>query len=259
LGDDVVIASGRVAKEYQAIMKEIGVEIGLHKSLISTSGRALEFAKRTFLDGEDVSPISFKEFVVARKSIADLLELSRKYSLSLGGILSLLGYGYRAKASLSKRLPLLSRRLRNLVVACYGPTGPFFHDLKTWLGMKSLTSVYRDLEGKVQSLIPILIEQESKRLLELLDQIQPLVGLAKRLGTVYRDREHYGAVSRSADRDTQPHPGTERSVPPCITDSLNETVYREAFLDTVIAVRDLRTQLEELSPSSLETGTLEGL
>lgn len=124
--------------------------------------------------------------------------------------------------------------------------------------MKSLTSTYKKLEEKAQSLIPRFIECEFKRISDLLDQLEPLIAKAKTLGTVSRDREHYGTLPRTDDRDT-PHPGTERKTPKSIVASLNETVYRNAFLDSVIAVRDLRNQLEVLSPAHLEIGGLEGL
>jgi hypothetical protein len=124
LGDDVVIARSCVAKEYAAIMRSLDVGIGDHKSLVSLSGKAMEFAKRTFFKGKDVSMIPFAEFVIGRLSLAGLLELTRKYSLSFGQMLSVLGYGYRAKASASKRLFSLPKRLRNYIVTFYGPGGP---------------------------------------------------------------------------------------------------------------------------------------
>jgi hypothetical protein len=45
LGDDIVIADKAVAREYLNIMEELGVGIGLAKSLISSS-KTIEFAKR---------------------------------------------------------------------------------------------------------------------------------------------------------------------------------------------------------------------
>jgi hypothetical protein len=47
------------------------------------------------------------------------------------------------------------------------------------------------------------------------------------------------------------------TVPQEVVDSLNETVYREAFLDTVADARDLRAKVEELEV--VEITTLEGL
>jgi hypothetical protein len=55
------------------------------------------------------------------------------------------------------------------------------------------------------------------------------------------------------------HPGIERTTPLFIIDSLNETVYRERFLDSYIAARDLRTKLEEIILTSLDWGVMEEL
>jgi hypothetical protein len=99
---------------------------------------------------------------------------------------------------------------------------------------------------RVHHLVRLFFESEVKLILEFLDSYQPLIKVAKELGTVYRDREHYGTTSRGADRSPQ-HPGIESATPKEVIDSLNETVYREAFLDLVISARDLRTKLEEIS------------
>jgi hypothetical protein len=69
LGDDLVIANHRVARRYLQLLKELGVECGLHKSILSKKGIGLEFAKSTFIDKHNVSPISLDELVV---SISDL-------------------------------------------------------------------------------------------------------------------------------------------------------------------------------------------
>nr|QDH91382.1 MAG: RNA-dependent RNA polymerase [Mitovirus sp.] len=242
----MVIARDCVAKEYAGIMTSLDVGIGAHKSLISTTGKAMEFAKRTFLNGVNVSMVPFAEFVVGRQSLAGLLELTRKYSLSFGQMLSVLGYGYRAKASASKRLFSLPKRLRNYIVTFYGPGGPGYKGLKGWLPLKSVTSLYKTSVTRVHGLCKLFFESEIRLILEYLDSYSDLIAAAKRLGTVYRDREHYGTVSRGADRASK-HPGIEATTPSEVVDSLNETVYREAFLDSVIAARDLRTKLEELS------------
>lgn len=47
LGDDLVIANKVVAMEYLKLLKELGMEVNLSKSLLSDNGRCLEFAKRT--------------------------------------------------------------------------------------------------------------------------------------------------------------------------------------------------------------------
>jgi hypothetical protein len=55
LGDDIVIANRNVAEQYQILMKGLGLEINLSKSLISTEG-VIEFAKRWFHNDIDLSP-----------------------------------------------------------------------------------------------------------------------------------------------------------------------------------------------------------
>lgn len=352
LGDDVVIAGKSVATQYAQLMKFMDVGIGDHKSLVSPVGNALEFAKRTFRKGVDVSMVPFAEFVMCRQSLAGLLELVRKYGLTLGQTLSVLGYGYKAKANASKRLFSMPKRLRNYILAYYGPGGPGYSGLKSWLPMRSVTSTYKTADARVSSLVTRFFETEVKLALEILDGWLPLVEEARRLGTVYRDREHYGTVPRgeaglvskitnpdltweigadfgnvklidgvwmrpqtleeynaslalafymdrdpnksplmqvlevpseapwvrtsapifqqdgidtqqptplSPTRDTKIHPGIERSTPRSIVDSLNETVYREAFLDSTINYRDLRTKLEELSISTLDWAGIEDL
>lgn len=49
LGDDIVIFDSKVATKYLDIMRNLGVEINLSKSISSKSGTALEFAKRTVI------------------------------------------------------------------------------------------------------------------------------------------------------------------------------------------------------------------
>jgi len=271
LGDDVVIASKSVATQYELLMRRMGVGIGAHKSMVSGSGKALEFAKRTFYNGMDVSPISFREFVVGRQSLDGLLELIRKYSLSLGQTMSVLGYGYKAKANASSRLVLLPKRLRNYILAYYGPLGPAYKGLAFWLPMKSVSSRYNFID-RVEVLVLRFFQSEIVLILSKLDDLRPLLEDAKRLGTVKRDREHYMSQERSNKaawvKDlpspveggrTDSHPGIERTTPLFIIDSLNETVYRERFLDAYIAARNLRTKLEEMVLETLDWGTLDTL
>jgi hypothetical protein len=70
LGDDLVIANHRVAKQYLKIIKHLGVECGLHKSILSRKGIGLEFAKSTFIDKHNVSPISLDELSVSLSDLA---------------------------------------------------------------------------------------------------------------------------------------------------------------------------------------------
>jgi hypothetical protein len=120
LGDDIVIANGRVAREYLIICREIGVKVGIHKSLISRNG-CLEFAKRFFVSGVDASPISLLEIGAATRSLVAMLEIGKKYNLSLPNIVAILGYGYKVRGRLTKYITELTPRIRHLSILYYSP------------------------------------------------------------------------------------------------------------------------------------------
>jgi hypothetical protein len=114
LGDDIVIANGLVAREYVRLMAELGVGIGLAKSLISRKG-GLEFAKRFFVASGDASPVAFKELFAARGNLSSMIAFARKWSLRVAGILDIMGQGFRVKASLTKRYNAMPRKVANLL------------------------------------------------------------------------------------------------------------------------------------------------
>lgn len=249
LGDDVVIGNHDVAKTYLEIMDSLGVRVSLHKSLSSETGTALEFAKRFFRKKEDCSGAPIPEFVVARNSLLAMMELVKKYSLTLGQMLSVLGYGYRAKGKVNGRLLSLPSRIRNYVLAYYGPSGPKWDGFKTYLLTKSVGTAYEASQRKVTHLVKRMVEVERQALLQRLDSLAPLLEAMKRLVIVYRDREHYAGLGTDVVLQSDgwtPRFGSQSR----IMDSLRETVYRDAFLDSIADLRNLRTQVEELDPSS---------
>jgi hypothetical protein len=268
LGDDIVIANKKVAKEYERLMTALGVEIGLHKSLVSVRGLALEFAKRFFLKGKDASMAPVAEYWAAKGNLPAATQLCHKYMLTLSQFLTVMGYGYRSKASVTARLVSLPKRLRNYILSYYSPAGPGFKDLKAFFSLRSVNSTYKVNEVKTAVLVKSFFETEIKRLLSRIDDLDPLVKEIKTLITVARDREHYGAVARGADRqvvfrdlnliDGKTDAIDWHLVGP-IMDSIKETVYREAFWDTLIELRDLRTRLEELNADSLTWESFENL
>jgi hypothetical protein len=103
LGDDIIIWNRPVALTYLRWMDILGVEIGLAKSVISPKGKGLEFAKRTLIDGEDVSPIPFKEQSSAHRNMASGIQFSIKYNMSMLEYIRFLGYGYKVDPSKSNR------------------------------------------------------------------------------------------------------------------------------------------------------------
>jgi hypothetical protein len=135
LGDDVVIADRLVAQRYLSIMKEIGVDISLAKSLVSNTS-SLEFAKRTWVGGRDCSPVSLAEMLVALRSLGALGELVAKNMkfgvIRISSVARFCGFGFRNLA----RLPIvlgLGNRLSGLIAYLCRPGGIWPMPLEAWL------------------------------------------------------------------------------------------------------------------------------
>jgi hypothetical protein len=86
LGDDLVIANTLVKDSYLKLMEDLGVKVNVSKSLLSPKGRALEFAKRFYLDNQNLSPISIKEILNSCRGLGSAYDLSEKYNLSLSSL-----------------------------------------------------------------------------------------------------------------------------------------------------------------------------
>lgn len=132
LGDDVVIGDRGVAEAYYAILQTLGVEISLHKSLISNSG-AFEFANRFFIKRGtlDLSPISMRALLLGRSTMG-LLTLYQKYSIKKWSVLFRIGgAGYRV---LGKLLHHRSNRWQRLWVVLHKPRGDCPLAFEFWLG-----------------------------------------------------------------------------------------------------------------------------
>lgn len=141
LGDDIVIANHAVTLAYQALLLEIGVEYGLAKSLISSTG-GFEFAKRTFARGKDVSGISLMAVGVAKADHAVLEQILTRFGTNstlmetLRRAAKVLGYGYRAVARLPAVLQTKSR-LQGLCILLSRPGAPWGLPVMEWLLQKS--------------------------------------------------------------------------------------------------------------------------
>lgn len=98
LGDDLVIVDKPVAKSYIWLMTKIGVAINLNKSILSPSGKGLEFAKRTFIDGMDVSPISLRDLSLSLVpgNVSNWVAFAKSHSLDFFAQAKILGYGFSA-------------------------------------------------------------------------------------------------------------------------------------------------------------------
>lgn len=136
LGDDIVILGKDVAARYQVLCSDLGVTIGLAKSLISSNG-SFEFAKRFYYKGEDCSPTSVREYWVALNSLPAFSELiarlkNQNPSLRLSDVLRGAKYGFRSVGKLTQRMVELGNtRFANLLVILMLPGAPFGQPLAT--------------------------------------------------------------------------------------------------------------------------------
>jgi hypothetical protein len=125
LGDDIVIYNKSVAHKYLEIIRDLGVECGLAKSVLSYKGIGLEFAKKTFYRGVNVSPTPLREFVMALKSYQGIVAYGKTYNLTKGTLVKILGFGYRVLGGLDRPLWKQNVRVRTLLFILMIPTsGP---------------------------------------------------------------------------------------------------------------------------------------
>jgi hypothetical protein len=117
LGDDLVIFDREVAKQYLIIMEDLGVGIGIAKSLRSND--CFEFAKRYIYRNEALPMVSFRELDVSMRSLDALVQLLQRHrgtSWRMADVMKLKGFGFRAIGNLTARLELLPTYRRLLIV-----------------------------------------------------------------------------------------------------------------------------------------------
>jgi len=132
LGDDIVIADDAVAKQYVQLCTHLGVSIGLAKSLVS-KGKTLEFAKKFFRNGEDLSGLPIKYWAAARCSMGVAASLAVWYpSGSMYNFVRALGAGFKGPSALGSHWGKLPLRLRVLAVFLTQPLGGGKFAFKEW-------------------------------------------------------------------------------------------------------------------------------
>jgi hypothetical protein len=104
LGDDLVLGSRKVKDSYLKILSDIGVKCGLHKSILSPKGVGAEFAKSTFIDGVNVSPVSWLELQTALRDLSAWVAFANKNGLSLVRQFRILGFGYISRRKSFRKL-----------------------------------------------------------------------------------------------------------------------------------------------------------
>jgi hypothetical protein len=181
LGDDVVIAHREVAHQYVLIMKEIGVGIGFHKSVISNN-RSLEFAKRYFFRGVEVTPLPLLGISTGWLGVSMVPEVISVVERLTGQVLSsfqigkFLGVGFKACSGADHNLLWkLPRRLRSVLVLLLHPGAPRgAPELWSWLRAKSLRGQAlvepKSVEGLGKYLVRWATKDRFPRLLRLLGE-----------------------------------------------------------------------------------------
>jgi len=110
LGDDLVLGDRRVAAQYLVLLQELGVSVGLAKSIISKNkySKGVEFAKKTLLvirgKIHNVSPIPFKEVNSALSDIASWAAFAQTHKLPFHLQAKILGHGYKTEVSCFRRM-----------------------------------------------------------------------------------------------------------------------------------------------------------
>nr|QDH88455.1 MAG: RNA-dependent RNA polymerase [Mitovirus sp.] len=129
LGDDVVIGHRGVALEYTRIMQEIGVKIGFNKSIVS-GNLSLEFAKRFFYKGEEVTPLPLVGIACGWLGVTGVPEVLKASEARTGRLPSLfcilrsMGLGLKVSSKAANgRLMDLSKRARSIVLLITRPGG----------------------------------------------------------------------------------------------------------------------------------------
>jgi hypothetical protein len=141
LGDDIVIFNRDVASQYLKIMCDLGVEINLVKSVVSTT--SFEFAKRFIHQNQNLSPVSFKEMDVASHNLDSLIMLYKRFlgeDWKLSSIAKFSGAGYRVLSKIGSSLDEMSLFWANLVRYCSIP-GTFNKSAPDWLSWLSLSQI----------------------------------------------------------------------------------------------------------------------
>jgi hypothetical protein len=158
LGDDIVIADDQVAREYRLLCQEIGLGIGIAKSLVAR-GKTLEFAKKFFFRGEQVSGLPIKFWAAAQNSIGVVHALSAWYpSGTLANFVRSLGVGFKGASKVDAAWDVVPRRLKVLLVLLTQPiTGGLFA-MPTWpdwlLSHSATQKVHQDALSELTAFSP---------------------------------------------------------------------------------------------------------
>lgn len=159
LGDDVVIGHKKVATSYLEVLAICGVKCGLHKSLLSPNGLALEFAKRTWYKGKDISPITIRDLSASLLTIPSFIAYANNHSISLPRLLKIAGFGYKVLGGLNKPFRKLNRIVRDIIISSLTldvDSSDSFVFGRTHIHSMQLTP---EMENNIQSLLCRLLQK----------------------------------------------------------------------------------------------------
>lgn len=127
LGDDLVIGDHLVAHQYLLLCDIIGVEVNMSKSIVSDN-LSLEFAKRFFYKGEEVTPIPLLGLAVGWLGVRDIAEIASQVHSRTGKLPSFymigrfVGLGLRVCNGLGQKLIFsMGRRAKSIVLLLTRP------------------------------------------------------------------------------------------------------------------------------------------
>jgi len=158
LGDDVVIAGDGVAREYRRICEEVGLSIGIAKSLVAKD-KTLEFAKKFFFRGEVVSGLPIKYWAAAQHSGGVAHALSAWYpSGTLANFVRSLGVGFKGASKVDAPWHVVPRRLKALLVLLTQPVTGGRFAMPTWvdwlMSRSATRKVHQDVLTELTSFNP---------------------------------------------------------------------------------------------------------
>jgi hypothetical protein len=155
-----VIGDRYVAAQYVEIMDELGVKIGFSKSIISKN-LSIEFAKRFFYKGTEVTPLPLVGVGVSWLGVSGVPEIVKTVKERTGNLLSLssigkcIGLGYKAcSGAATSRISDMPNMLRSIVILLSRPGASMgVRDLWEWIRLKRYNSVGKATKGWCVSVI----------------------------------------------------------------------------------------------------------
>nr|QDH90057.1 MAG: RNA-dependent RNA polymerase [Mitovirus sp.] len=170
LGDDIVIGDRYVAAQYVEIMDTLGVKIGFSKSIISKN-LSIEFAKRFFYKGVEVTPLPLVGVGVSWLGVSGVPEIVKTVKERTGKLLSLasigkcIGLGYKAcSGAATSRIKDMPNILRSIVILLSRPGASMgVNDLWEWIRLERYNSFGKATKGWCVSVIDTIRQRLTSR------------------------------------------------------------------------------------------------